>query len=125
LSVVNTKDIDSIFHSHRERRFKNPKISGSRRIEVKDWRNRSLRKSKNWSQKLKKSKILGRQRLKKSKIWSFETQPESATRIESRGLLTRECPSGTRRLVYRVRPMMEMDQNKDSTSWLGVEEGRL
>jgi hypothetical protein len=44
----------------------------------------------------------------------FETQPESATRIESQGLLTRVCPSGTRGLVYRVRPIKEVDQNKDS-----------
>jgi hypothetical protein len=39
----------------------------------------------------------------------LETQPESATRIESRGLLTRECPLGTHGLVYRVRPIMEVD----------------
>jgi hypothetical protein len=44
----------------------------------------------------------------------FETQPESATRIESRGLLTWECPSGTRGLVYRARPIKEVDKHKDS-----------
>jgi hypothetical protein len=60
-----------------------------------------FRKSKNWSRKLKKSKIeevediWSRSLMKskfeevkelmKSKIWSLETQPESATRIESRG----------------------------------------
>jgi hypothetical protein len=63
---------------------------------------------------LKKSKISGRQRLKKSKIWSLETQPESATRIESWGLLTRVCPSGTRGLVYRAQPVKEVDKYKDS-----------
>jgi hypothetical protein len=52
--------------------------------------------------------------LKKSKIWSFETQPESATRIESRGLLTWECPSVTCGLVYRVRPIKEVENYKDS-----------
>jgi hypothetical protein len=54
--------------------------------------------------------------LKKSKIedWSLETQPESATRIESRGLLTRVCPSGTRRLVYWARPIKEVYKYKDS-----------
>jgi gamma-glutamyl phosphate reductase len=28
--------------------------------------------------------------------------------------VTRECPSGTRRLVYRARPIMEVDKYKDS-----------
>jgi hypothetical protein len=43
-----------------------------------------------------------------------ETQPESATQVESRGLLTWVCPSGTHGLVYRVRPIMEVDKYKDS-----------
>jgi hypothetical protein len=40
-SIVSGKHqkINSTFHSHRERGFKNPKISGSRRTEVKNWRN--------------------------------------------------------------------------------------
>jgi hypothetical protein len=50
--------MNSTFHSHQESRFKNPKISGSQRIEeiewlekskfqeVEDWRNWSLKKSK-------------------------------------------------------------------------------
>jgi hypothetical protein len=50
----------------------------------------------------------------KSKIWSFETQPESATRIESRGLLTWICPLGTHGLVYRARPVKEVENYKDS-----------
>jgi hypothetical protein len=45
----------------------------------------------------------------KSKIWSLETQPESVTQVESRGLLTWLCPLGTHRLVYRVRSTMEVD----------------
>jgi hypothetical protein len=32
----NFESINSTFYSHRESRFKNPKISGSRRIEVKN-----------------------------------------------------------------------------------------
>jgi hypothetical protein len=94
-------------YSHRESEFKNPMILGIA-FEVEDIWSRS-------------------QRLKKSKIedWSFETQPESATRIDSRGLLTRVCPSGTRGLVYWARPIMEVDKYKDSTRWLGVEEGRF
>jgi hypothetical protein len=72
--------------------------------EIKVWR----------SQSLKKSKIEEVKELKKSKIWSLETQPESATRTESRGLLMWVCPSGTRGLVYRVRPIMEVDKYKDS-----------
>jgi hypothetical protein len=59
--------------------------------EVEDWRNRSL----------KKSKIEEVEDWKKSKIWNLETQPESATQVESRGLLTWVYPSGTHRLVYR------------------------
>jgi hypothetical protein len=56
------------------------------------------------------------QRLKKSKIedLSFVTQPESATQIESRGLLTRIYLMGTYGLVYLGRPMMEVDKYKDS-----------
>jgi hypothetical protein len=81
-----------------------------------------------WSWRLKKSKIEEIKVIKKSKfekvevmwsrrymkIWSLETQPESATRIESRGLLTWICPSGTHGLVYRVRPIMEVDKHKNS-----------
>jgi hypothetical protein len=55
--------------------------------------------------------------LKKSKIDEvevLETQPESATQVESRGLLTWVCPSGTHGLVYRVWPIKEVDRNKDS-----------
>jgi hypothetical protein len=38
----NFESMDSTFHSHRESRFKNPKISGSQRIEVENWRNESF-----------------------------------------------------------------------------------
>jgi hypothetical protein len=70
---------------------------------------------KNWRIKdFKKLKIEEVRELKKSKIWSFETQPESATRIESRGLLTWVCPLGTRILVYRARPIKEVENYKDS-----------
>jgi hypothetical protein len=48
------------------------------------------------------------------KIWSLETQPESVTQVESRGLLTWICPLGTHGLVYRARPIMEVDKYKDS-----------
>jgi hypothetical protein len=48
------------------------------------------------------------------KIWSSETQPESATRIESQGLLTRVCPSDTHGLVYWIWPIKEVDRHKDS-----------
>jgi hypothetical protein len=44
----------------------------------------------------------------------LETQPESATRIESQGLVTWICPLGTHGLVYRVRPIIEVDKYKDS-----------
>jgi hypothetical protein len=91
--------------------------SGERIQEPEDFR-----KSKNWSRKLKKWKFSGSWSHMKSKIeevkelknWSFETQPESATRIESRGLLTWICPSGTHGLVYRVRPIKEVEKYKDS-----------
>jgi hypothetical protein len=84
--------------------LKKPKI-----YEVEDW----------WNQRYVKPKIEEIEdwrswRLKKSKIWSLETQPESATQVESRGLLTWVCPSGTHGLVYRVRPIMEVDKYKDS-----------
>jgi hypothetical protein len=55
--------------------------------------------------------------LKKSKIEEvevLETQPESATQVESRGLLTWVCPSGTHELVYWVRPIKKVDKYKDS-----------
>jgi hypothetical protein len=67
---------------------------------------------------LQKSKIWRNRSLKKSKFkeveddwrsWCLETQPESTTWAESRGLLTWVCPSGTHRLVYRVWPIMEVD----------------
>jgi hypothetical protein len=61
-----------------------------------------------------KPKISRSQRLKEVKDWSLETQPESATQVESRGLLTWICPSDTHGLVYRVRPIMEVDKYKDS-----------
>jgi hypothetical protein len=64
------------------------KISGSRRIEVKNSRSRRFE--------------------------VLETQPESATRIESRGLLTWICPSGTHELVYRVWHIKEVENYKDS-----------
>jgi hypothetical protein len=35
----NFESMDSKFHSHWEYGFKNPKISGSQRVEVKNWRN--------------------------------------------------------------------------------------
>jgi hypothetical protein len=63
---------------------------------------------------LKKSKFEEIEDVKKSKIEVLETQPESATQVESRGLLTWICPLGTRGLVYRVRPIKEVDWNKDS-----------
>jgi hypothetical protein len=71
--------------------------------------------------KIEEMKVSRSRRLKKSKIeevkdLKFQTQPESTTRIESRGLLTRVCPSGTRGLVYRARPIKEVDKYKDSTS---------
>jgi hypothetical protein len=52
----------------------------------------------------------------------LETQPEFATQIESRGLLTSVCPSGTHGLVYRVWPIKEVDQNKDSKIDLETEK---
>jgi hypothetical protein len=84
-------------YSHRERGFKNPTILVIA-FEVEDI----------WSRRLKKSKI------EDVKDWSLETQPESATQVESRGLLTWICPLGTRRLVYRVWPIKKVDQHKDS-----------
>jgi hypothetical protein len=64
--------INSTFHSHRESRFKNPKISGSRRIEVENW---SLKKPKIYE--VKDWRNQRSQRLKKSKFeevegWRFE-----------------------------------------------------
>jgi hypothetical protein len=57
------KKINSTFHSHRESRFKNPKISGSQRIEVKNEKMKVFKKLK-----YMKSKIEEIERLKKSKI---------------------------------------------------------
>jgi hypothetical protein len=36
------------------------------------------------------------------------------TQVESRGLLTWVCPSGTHGLVYRVQLIVEVDKYKDS-----------
>jgi hypothetical protein len=44
----------------------------------------------------------------------METQPESATQVESRGLMAWVCTSGTHGLVYRVQPIKEVDKYKDS-----------
>jgi hypothetical protein len=63
------------------------------------WRSRRLKKSKNW---------------RSQRFEVLETQPESATRIESRGLLTWICPSGTRGLVYWAQLIKEVDKYKDS-----------
>jgi hypothetical protein len=92
------------------------------RIEIKNWINQRFQEVKELKSKIQEVKDWSIWWLK---IWSLETQPESTTRIESRGLLTRVCPPGTRGLVYRARPIMEVDKYKDSTRWLGVEEGRL
>jgi hypothetical protein len=64
--------------------------------------------------KIKEVEVWRSQRLKKSKIWSLETQPEPATQVESRGLLTWICLSGTHGLVYRVQPIKEVEKYKDS-----------
>jgi hypothetical protein len=82
----------------------------SRLKKSKIWRSWSLKKSKiEEIEDFKKSKFEEVRELKKSKIWSLETQPESVTQVESRGLLTWVCPSGIHGLVYRVRPIMEVD----------------
>jgi hypothetical protein len=39
----------------------------------------------------------------------------SATQVDSRGLLTWACSSGTHGLVYRVQSIMEVDRQKDSS----------
>jgi hypothetical protein len=64
-SIVGGKHqkINSPFHSHRESRFKNPKISGSQRIEVENEEMKVFKKLK-----YMKSKIEEIERLKKSKI---------------------------------------------------------
>jgi hypothetical protein len=64
---------------------------------------------------MKSKKHLKIEEAKDGRSQSLKTQPESTTRVESRGLLTWVCPSGTHGLVYRVRPIMEMDKYKDST----------
>jgi hypothetical protein len=79
-SIVGGKHqkINSTFHSHRERGFKNPKISGSRRTEVKNWRNQRFQEVEELKLKieeveeLKKSKIEEVKRLKKSKVEEVE-----------------------------------------------------
>jgi hypothetical protein len=57
--------INSTFHSHRESRFKNPKISGSRRIEVENEEMKVLKKLKFEDRRFEGVKD---GRLKKSKI---------------------------------------------------------
>jgi hypothetical protein len=102
----------------RSQSLKKPKI-----YEVEDIWSWRLKKSNDWrNRSLKKLKIEEVRELKKSKIWSLETQPESVTQVESRGLLTWICPSGTHGLVYRVRPIMEVDQHKDSKIDLGTKK---
>jgi hypothetical protein len=64
------------------------------------------------SRRLKKSKV---EEVDNWKSRSLETQTESATRVESRGLLTWACPLGTHGLVYQVWPIMGVDRHKDST----------
>jgi hypothetical protein len=44
--------INSTFHSHRERGFKNPKIPGSQRTEVKNWRNQRFQEVKELKSKI-------------------------------------------------------------------------
>jgi hypothetical protein len=98
------------------------KIWPTKIYEVEDWRSWRLK-----SQRLKKLKIEEAkgwrsrsymnskfEEVKDWRTWSLETQPDSATRVESRGLLTWVCPSGTHGLAYRVRPIKEVDRNKDS-----------
>jgi hypothetical protein len=120
-------------YSHRESGFNNPTILAIT-FEVEDFNKSKFEEAEDiWSRKLKKSKNLKIEEVKdrkKSKIeevedLKFETQPKSATQVESRGLLTWVCPLGTHGLVYRVWPIKEVDRHKDSTSWLGVLEGRL
>jgi hypothetical protein len=139
-SIVGGKHqkVNSTFHSHRESGFKNSTTSAialakSKIEEIEVWRSQRLKKSKiSRSQSYMKSKIeafedwrsqsymkskkhLKIEEVKDRRSQSLETQPESATRVESRGLLTWVCPSGTHRLVYRVRPIMKVDKYKDST----------
>jgi hypothetical protein len=84
-----------------------------------------LKKSKiSRSQRYMKPNISGSRRLKKSKIEVLETQPESATQVESRGLLTWICPLGTHGLVYQVRPIKEVDRHKDSKIDLKTKKGK-
>jgi hypothetical protein len=96
-----------VWRSQRNRSLKKSKFE-----EVEVWRSRRYMKSK--TEEIKVWRI---RRLKKSKfeeVKVLETQPESATRIESRGLLTWICPSGTHGLVYRVWPIKEVENYKDS-----------
>jgi hypothetical protein len=109
--------MDSKFHSHQESGFKNPTILAIA-FEVEDIWSRRMKKSNDWrNQSLKKSnfeevKDWRSQRIDEVEV--LETQPESATQVESQGILTWVCPSGTHRLVYRVRPIKEVDWHKDS-----------
>jgi hypothetical protein len=80
--------------------------------DIEDWRTRRIEEVEELKKlKIEEVEVIWSQRFK---IWSLETQPESATQVESRGLLTWVCPSGTRRLVYQVQPIMEVDKYKDS-----------
>jgi hypothetical protein len=54
----------------------------------------------------------------------LETQPKSATQVESWGLLTWACPSGTHGLVYQVRPVKKVDKYKDSKIDLETKKGK-
>jgi hypothetical protein len=84
-------------------------LAKSKIEEIEDFKKSKFVEVEVWiSQRLKIEEV------EELKIWSLETQPESATRIESRGLLTRVCPSGTRGLVYRAWPIKEVYKYKDS-----------
>jgi hypothetical protein len=111
LSVASTRNIDLKIYSPREREFRNSTILAialSQRLKKsKDWRSRRLKKSK-----FEEVEVWRSRRIEEVKV--LETQPESVTRVESRGLLTWVCPSGTHGLVHRVRPIMEVDKYKDS-----------
>jgi hypothetical protein len=112
--------------------WRSQRLKKSKFKEVEDWRSRSLKKSKieeveDWrSRSLKKSKIEEVEvwRSRRLKIWSLETQPESATQVESRGLLTWICPLGTRGLVYQVWPIKKVDRHKDSKIDLKTKKGK-
>jgi hypothetical protein len=117
--VASTKNIDSTSTpigraDSRTRRFQEVEELKSKIEEVEE-----LKKSKiEEVEELKNSKIEEVKRLKKLKIeevedLKFGDSTRVSTRIESRGLLTRVCPSGTRGLVYRAWPIKEVDKYKD------------